>query len=619
MANYNIFQGQTINNDKFHKFLEEGKPALPVIKIDDLENHYSKLVSNPDFRNWREAHIHCMRVYAGVTTFDKEVLIGLKKRGIPRTTANIVAPIVDALCGIELQNKSRFKVSLATDREEGQDIEEALNQYLFDFQNQSEIEEAFNLSLKDAIIGGLGFTEVRYENHRPFLGYINPLQIVFDANDSSASYTKQYEIFTWDDLPIMEIKRLFGRNCGLRFDEYDYYTHHKKDYLSESLFCDNDRRVFTCKRIEIVDGWEGIGLDGVKTQTVNKYYANLLSDVKKIEMPVVTTTYICQGKIIRRKIDDPICLTWDLPISILVFQKDADFVPRGLVRKIDDLQFNVNAALSKHAAFADAEKIFVKTDNGNLAREILDNPGQLQAPHSVTVLAREDNVIFSRQSEAMSQQSQIVSGLLDLIKKSSGVEDETRGIPTNANSGIAQRMRDMTSIRTNAFVFERFSNYKKKVGEKVLQQLQSSCDTNIIVNLSDPDKKRSIILNYAIPLPDGSYELRNDITKKQWNIVVEECPLFTQNKQARQAELERLFSLPFAEQIIHSEKLLGLYTDTPRKIRKELLEYEQQQAMIEQMNPQNNSGMANNGIAQLNTQNNSGIANYVQSMQNNNM
>jgi hypothetical protein len=533
---------------------------IPKIKIETLNEYYKELISHPTFTSWRENYDKSLGFYSGDLIINSNTKALLEQQEIDPISCNLIAQNVNSLCGIEIQNSYRIKVNVTNDTADARNFEDAINQYLMDLQNDQVFESAVRSAFKDAIIGGLGFVLVRHINRKPEVYYINPYNIVIDFRDSSRMFERQQVIFTWEDLHQNEIKRLYGvgNYNRLRFDNkfsqngvaYANTVEVKQrlQTLASSMEdTEFQNRVFTAYCVEIVDGWQGNidSTDDNKTiiKTVDPQIGIQLPNAEKVPLSVVIKTSICQGKILKQELDGPVVIDGQIPIIPMVYQRGYNFEPKGLVSQIEEVQEGFNIALSRMNAYANTSKTIATIANANVRQEFVENPQNAIKPNAVLALAPGDRVDVIHPTEAITQQKSLLEAHMLFMKRACGIEDETKGIQTNAVSGIAQQQRDINSMRTNAFVFDNFKAFKKRIGKIVLQQLQYSYDTDIVVNLMDGDKRKNIILNNIIEYGDGTYEVINDISAQRFNISIEQTPDEYTTRAQKQAEFKAV--LPF--------------------------------------------------------------------------
>ena len=587
---------------------------IPNITISQLDECYKALISHPTFISWRELHDRSLGFYTGEKTVRRDVIEELEKQEIMPLSCNLIAQNVNSLCGIEIQNAYRIKVNVTNNTPEARDFEDAINQYMTDIQNEPAFENAVRAAFRDAIIGGLGFVSVHYVNHKPEISYISPYNVVLDFRDASRTFDKQQVIFVWEDLHENEIKLRYGENNYKRLEfnkskgSDGFYgsdtvieTKERLQALSSSLKdidIEFQNRVFTCYRIEVVKGWQSI-IDGEQEEekqlikTVDPKVALELPNPESVPVSVVIKIIICQGKILKQELESPIIVDGQIPIIPMVYQRGYNFIPEGLVKQIEETQEGFNIALSRMNAYANTEKIFATIANVNERNKFQDNPENVIKPNAVLALAPGDKIETVRPTEAIAQQRMLLDAHMLFMKRACGIEDETKGIQTNAVSGVAQQQRDINSMRTNAFVFDNFKNFKKRIGKMILQQLRYSYDTDIVVNLMDSDKRKNIILNNIIEYMDGTMEIRNDITTQCFNISIEQTPDEYTIRAQKQAEFKAVLPFltnPGALPLLQSKKFIEwLGISNPQELIQELTQ-------ILQGNRQNNEQNTGNAF-----------------------
>lgn len=566
---------------------------IPNITISQLDEYYKALISHPSFISWRELHDRSFGFYTGAKTVRRGVIEKLKEQEIMPLSCNLIAQNVNSLCGIEIQNAYRIKVNVSNNTQEARDFEDAINQYMTDVQNETGFENAVRTAFRDAIIGGLGFVSVHYVNHKPEISYISPYNIVLDFRDASRTFDKQQMIFVWEDLHENEIKLRYGNGNYKRLEfnepkgsEYGFYnsdTVRDTQALSESLKdidIEFQNRVFTCYRIEVVRGWQCVveaeqeGDKQAIIKTIDPNLALTLPNPEIAMVSVVIKTVICQGKILKQELEDPIIVDGQIPIVPMVYQRGYNLIPEGLVKQIEETQEGFNIALSRMNAYANTEKIFATITNVNDRNKFQQHPENAIKPNAVLALAPGDKIETVHPTEAIAQQRALLDAHILFMKRASGIEDETKGIQTNAVSGVAQQQRDINSMRTNAFVFDNFKNFKKRIGKMILQQLQYSYDTDIVVNLMDGDKRKNIVLNNIIEYMDGTTEIYNDITAQRFSISIEQAPDEYTTRVQKQAEFKSVLPFltnPGALPLLQSKKFVEwLGISNPEELIQEL-------------------------------------------------
>lgn len=574
-----------------------------VEKFNELERIYRRLVQNDLFLKWRANIEFSYKLYSGEFIASEASLESLARQKIKPLKCNLLAPVINVLTGVEIQNEYRIKANITNMADDARDLEDGLNQYLMVLQNKGEFATSLRRALKDCIIGGLGFVRVWYEQHEHRVSYIPPYNVAIDFSDITPNFSKQYSVVTWEDLHPEEIKSRFGLDTfnKLSFDETNLLRHQtltSASFLSSSLYAsDIQNRLFTFRLRETVPGYCG-RLEEKYIHTDDKKIAPFLEECKEEEVTVNKIYTVCQGQIIDEKLEEPKVINGEIPIIPLVFLRDYQLLPRGLCCQLADLQESFNIALSRATAFANTEKIFIYAQDPSIRALLSEekNVSLVTRPNAVVVLSPEDRVEIVRPNEAIAQQARIMEQCVFLIKKVSGIEDDSKGTPTNAVSGVAQQQRDIHSLRTNAFIYDNFKEFKKRLGKIILQQLVYSADTDIAVKLLDEGEQRCILLNHVVTTREGKTLLLNDVSAQQWNISIEQAPVDTSTRTQQRLDLLSIAQTPFAPYILKSKEWLGLFVSNPGKVMKEIQEtIQQEQQLAQQANTKggNNYGQHN--------------------------
>lgn len=585
----------------YEDLLQSSDIKLPKPDIEELDTEYKNLIHEPAFREWRFNLDNGLGLYYGTKQFSEEDAKRLKKLQITPVACNIIAPTVNVLTGVEIQNEYRIKASIVNMTDEARDLEDALNQYFVVLQNKGEFATALRTALKDSIIGGLGFVRVWYDKHEPKVSYVNPYNVLLDFSDTTPDFAKQYTVITWEDLNPMEIRLRYGKK---NFNKLGFS--YKPDFLSSTSIMRSYapslisttreylRRVYTIRHRVVVNGYCGT-LAGRTITTPIEIIGSQLENVHTEDMTINQNIVVCQGKILKTYIEEPVIVNSQLPIIPLVFQRDYNGVPQGLCNGLAQLQGAFNFSLSKSTAYANTENVYIFSHDPLIRQSLAEDASFVVKPNSVAVLAPTDRVERVQPTAAIHQQFELMQNALALVKKTSGIEDDSKGIPTNAVSGVAQQQRDIHSLRTNAFIYDNFKAFKKRIGTLILKQLEQGYETDIYVRTLDEEDRQPIILNQLVQRSDGTYQILRDISAQKWSISIEQAPIDSTTRSQLRLDLLSIAQTPFAPVIFRSKELLGLFVANPGKVMHEIQESmsqdQQKKAYTEE--GQNNIGAKN--------------------------
>lgn len=549
--------------------------AADNVILEEIDRWYQTFTKSDRYCMWRCRYFEAQRLYDGVLTFGEgSKYVGekdfLNRNGIT-ASANVVMPIVNTVIGIEIQNRFRVKATVDDNTADGEELSEALSSYLLKIQMQEGCDQNFCSVLRDAVIGGLGWAELDYDSSDKIakINRIEPSSIIFDCNDDTALLSNQKRIFRIMYMDTDDILKEFGEAAEVLDFNEDEWQQLRRELPSSIYDTDVTHRVIEyCERV-LVDAWIGLrGSDGAQVTVLEEEHAALLSNVERTKAYVVCRTYICQGKILRRGVVEPCLINTELPYIPLVYQIDSFYnAPMGMVENLKSMQYGINVALSEYVSFSNGKLVFVKTNDEDVREIIRQHPEVFYRKNSVIPLQHDDQVVIDNWGKDMQVQAGVMQLFLELCKRTSGIEDESRGVPTNATSGIAQRLREQMSQRTISFVFDHFRQFKVRVGNLIIRQLQCSYAENILVKIGREEDGNTFIMNFAVSDDRGNLRIINDISVLKYHIVIEEIPVYNRSASAGRFELEQLLQNPAFEMIMYSTDLLGKWVDNPEKVQ----------------------------------------------------
>jgi hypothetical protein len=572
---------------------------------------FDKAIAHPSHIKFRSKYQESRRFYDGKDVFLQQDLEKMKEMGIQGISANFIAPIVDNLTGIEVQSRYKSNIVIDTSSENGFYLSSALSSYLSNVDEENAAGNENAASLRDACIGGLGWINAFQHDNRTYIIRKHPLEVIPDFNDITPNFTDMEYVFAIHFFSEAEMRsRWKGKVEGINFSSiaWDYplsprLMNLNSTYLNESTV---DGMSFVTEMQFKVPrkAFVGTTKEGRYFETFNLKKAEEIVDKKSslesIDAKEIRRILFCQNNVLEYSPLNPSYPNQkDFSYIPMVYKKDGDNVPYGMVENLKALQLDSNARLTKMIRSYNAEKTFIKNAQFNTIEDIKKNKASWTDPSAVKALGQGEDVIFSRSTEIGDNQSKSLEAMLNLIKRTSGMEDESFGIQTNATSGRAQQARDAKSLRTNAFLFDNFKLFKERQATHLIKMLQHSFLTNIFVRVrgqdaQDAEELEPLKLNLSYEDEFGRERFENDINFIPFFIEIDETPNFKTSLDAQRAALENIANSPFGDIILMSEELLKFYTDKPKKIkqevmnaRKELVMLQNPQAFQQQGQPQN--------------------------------
>ena len=205
---------------------------------------------------------------------------------------------------------------------------------------------------------------------------------------------------------------------------------------------------------------------------------------------------------------------------IWCYRRGKDRMPYGAVRRIRDIQQDLNKRASKALFLLSTNQIIADkgaVDDPNVAREEADRPDGYIEKNAGKEFK------LHRDTDAATGQIQMMTLDAQSIQKSAGINNENLGRQTNAISGEAIKARQLQgSVGTT----EPFDNLRLAVqvqGEKILSLVEQFYTEEKVVRITGmKGKVEWLKVNQPELQPDGSVRYINDLTAAAADFVVAE-------------------------------------------------------------------------------------------------
>jgi len=210
---------------------------------------------------------------------------------------------------------------------------------------------------------------------------------------------------------------------------------------------------------------------------------------------------------------------------IWAYRRDRDNLPYGMVRRVKDIQEDVNKRASKALHILSTNKIVMDDDalpEGTTPEEFLEEASR---PDALLLKKKGSELVLNADRDLSQWHLELMSRSISMIQQASGVTDELLGRKTNATSGIAiQRRQDQGSLAT-AKLFDNLLFANQVQGENQLS----------LVEQFMTEKKAFRITNMRgtpeyVEINDGLPE--NDVTRTKADFVVSETDWHSTLRQA---------------------------------------------------------------------------------------
>jgi hypothetical protein len=245
------------------------------------------------------------------------------------------------------------------------------------------------------------------------------------------------------------------------------------------------------------------------------------------------------------------------------YRRSRDRLPYGVVRRVRDIQQDLNKRASKALFMLNTNQIIADegaTDDWNLLREEADRPDGLLIKKAGKELQ------IRRDTDAATGQIQMMTLAAQSIQKSAGVSQENMGRQTNAVSGEAIKARQ---LQGSVVTTEPFDNLRLAVqvqGEKQLSMAEQFYTEEKVIRLTGAKGALEWAkVNQPELQVDGSVRILNDIAASQADFVVQEADYAGTLRQVMFESLNQLASRLPPEVSLRLMTIAFEFSDLPNK------------------------------------------------------
>jgi hypothetical protein len=251
-------------------------------------------------------------------------------------------------------------------------------------------------------------------------------------------------------------------------------------------------------------------------------------------------------------------------------RRSNDGMPYGTMRGIRDAQDDLNHTHSKIKwMLSSAQVIREKTavddeDAAEMRRNVAKPNGEIVVNDGVLAQGR---FRIETHIEKAKTLTEFAADATAHIHDGSGVNREQLGRDTNATSGRAIRAKQEEGGVSTAELFDNLRLAVQLCGEKDLANIEQYMTLPMQVYISGEGKRGGdwMRLNQVEQMPDGSWNVRNDVTKQQCKFIVDQQDYRESIRQAQAEQFwDMLGSLP-PDVIMSLLDLAVESTDLPQK------------------------------------------------------
>ena len=245
------------------------------------------------------------------------------------------------------------------------------------------------------------------------------------------------------------------------------------------------------------------------------------------------------------------------------YRRTRDRLPYGLVRRVRDLQLDMNKRASKSLFLLNSRQVIADkgaVEDVDEARSEIDQPDgwiEKKANHELRI---------ERDSEQARGQMEFMALDADKIETAGGVTDEAKGRTTNAISGKAIQARQNQSavVLTKPFDYLRLA--VQVSGEKQLSLAEQFYSDDKVIRITGARGKIEFRrLNQPEQQPDGTIRVLNDVTASMADFIVDEADYAGTVRQAMSETISEMAGRMAPEIAVRMLIVAMEFSDLPNK------------------------------------------------------
>lgn len=580
--------------------------------LDEARKLFFSASGNLLYTRWRAAAISSFDFYDGTGQYDPWILERLHQRGQAPIVVNKVRSMVNQASGMEINTRGKFAFRPQSNSEEEEQLTKAMSHYGFAVQKLQQFSFKGSLRCRDALICGLGWSNMFPQSNQILYDYIHPLNVIFDADDFTPQLTNMQHLIYMHYLAPEEIKAQWSKYSKqidamsnadpMSFGNFTPEFFNRRTALIPSAASGgaNSSRLLVNEvfRKEKRKYYCGIDKNGYYFQTFKEEEAEELAD-KKSDIEEENGTQIMRTVFCNDILLEYGPLLPNIPnradfslIPCVWLRRTADAVPIGWMEDVKDLQRELNYRKLKEIMSLNSVRAVLDADafGGMSADDIRD---ELSRPDTVLFKSGPGQVDIVPNLDISNAMIKAAERIDQEFQQVSGMYSDSMGQATNATSGVAIKQRQIGTSKNLAFGFDAFQMVKEREGQVMIDLMQGGGLENILVNIVlDDDEKETFIMNLVREV-DGKQHMFNDIRTLPVDIYIEIVPDYDSSVEEQRATLETLMTNPQAPLIMQNPWLLKMYG---------FRDYKQVAGAMQQLNQQQNAqqaGMSSGGAMPL--------------------
>lgn len=478
--------------------------------LKDLQDYYKYTRTSSVRQKWLNQYLVNLSYYRGNQWLEPELLKEMSDIGATPYTYNNIEPLVDAYVSLQIRSSKRVGYESSTDNPEHIKLAEYLKHLAYDIQTQNDHVFFSSHKFTSSLIGGVGWSYFSYKNNKFIYEYIDPIEILWDPDDKSLKLDDSNFVCRVHYVSAIKLKNQYP-DFAKEFDEMvEENSTNPSDYTTFNSISDSARNGLSSSIVgnpQDDGGWvrgRTIKIVEVFYKKLAKYYETTVLFPEQVDDDSISneqlfTTFdeaiakeksangkvevkdgsqiwhgiFCDEMLIENNpIAEQVPNQKQLPITPVVFKRDYQGVPYGVIDNLISIQKTRNYLWSTTLHFLDAKTIMVSDEQQNTdkLREFLKD--EMRSKNGVVFVKNPSELQVLDNENKLNYRMSLLEANYKEFESQTGLYDELKGEQTNAISGVAIAQRATNSMNAQNSLVLAYENMIVSEGRIMLDTIK---------------------------------------------------------------------------------------------------------------------------------------------------